>query len=121
MKKTFLFSALSLVLAYLPYAKAEMVLGCRRPNPIVYTDYYWMEIDRSDDGKYTFYYGLGIDTQLTDVYYLSPVNRVSANNFSYQGSDYTVEVDVNGSSASFHGTGNFTSDTRNFQCVTKNF
>lgn len=62
-------------------AHADLVLACKKRNPLVYSSFSWVEIESNADGTHHFYYGIGISDQMLEITYSSPITRVSETEF----------------------------------------
>jgi hypothetical protein len=70
------------------------VLQCRKQNWMIPSSYHWVEIVPQASGDLIFQYGTGIDTQLIEVLYQSPIQKISDTQYAYQGDGYRLNVEV---------------------------
>ena len=73
-------------------SSATVISSCKKRNPKAYTSYLWVELDQAPNGDLSFIHGIGIDTQMLEVYFQSPVKETSLTQFSWTDPEYSLEV-----------------------------
>ena len=98
--KTLLTTCLALFLGS-SLVHAETVLSCKKQNAFVSSSFYWVQIEKNPDESLSFQYGIGIDTQMLEVYFNSPVSASADGSYAYQDANYSLLAIVNHSRLSF--------------------
>ena len=80
---------------------AETLISCKKRNSLVYSSFYWVQIDKNNQGELTFYYGNGVDSQMVDVYFTSPINQTADGKFEFQNEQYFLTSEIINSKLSF--------------------
>jgi hypothetical protein len=98
-------------------SRAEMIASCKRRNILVNSAFTWAEISRTKENQMMFQYGTGIDTQMIEVYFDSPVEQDSPSEFHHKDNAYELKVWMVDNKLSFDLTaGQKTVSKRNFVC-----
>ena len=96
---------------------AETILSCKKRHPFIYTSFYWVQINQTEEGNLSFNYGNGIDTQMLEVYFSSPVTKDAKGNFTYQDADYSLQTEMKKTELNFTVKNNTKAITRKqFHC-----
>ena len=74
---------------------------CKKNNFMYPNAFYWVEIEKVPSGELVFSYGTGIDTQMLDVYFQSPIEEISNNKFSHKEVNYQLDTFIQHSQLSF--------------------
>ena len=99
MRKTILFISLSFFTYSTSFAKT--ILSCKKRHPIVYSSFYWVQINQAEEGDLSFNYANGIDTQMLEIYFSSPVTKDAKGNYNYQDADYSLQTELKKSELKF--------------------
>ena len=99
-------------------AQAELIYSCKKRNPFSYSAYDWTELEKLQSGEIIFRFGNGIDSQMLEVFFESPVKAVGSENFEFQNESYSLKVQVQKSVLSYLLKSGSKSISKNgFQCV----
>lgn len=99
-------------------SQANTLVACRKRNPLVYSAFTWVQIERLQNQELIFRYGNGIQEQMLEVYFDSAIEQRSANEFHFQNSQYELSATIEKKKLSFTlSGGGKTATKKNFECI----